>query len=245
MLRRLFAVFLGVLLLVGVARAGTPEENIKANLKNVFPDAVVSSVKPAPVPGFFQVDAQGYDTVYMTGDGRYMVQGDLLEIRGNQVVNVVDENMGKQRKSVLAGIDRKETVVFPATGKTKAVVYVFTDVDCPYCRKLHTEVPKMNAMGIEIRYLAFPRTGLKSAAAAKMDKVWCAVDRNAALSDAKLGQAKKPGPQVPGCKSPVAAQYALGASIGVRGTPAVFLEDGTEVGGYLSADDLAHDLKLK
>jgi thiol:disulfide interchange protein DsbC len=245
MLRRLCVVVLGFLLLCGIAGAATPEDLIKSKLLGVFPDAVITSIKPSAVPGFYQVDAQGYDTVYISSDGRYLLQGDLLEIRGSQVINVADEAMTQQRKQTLAAVDRTQTIVFPASAKTKAVVYVFTDVDCPYCRKLHTEVPKMNAMGIEVRYLAFPRTGIKSAAAAKMDKVWCAVDRNTALTQAKLANGASPGTQQATCKSPVATEYAMGIALGVRGTPTVFLEDGTEVGGYLTADELAHDLKLK
>lgn len=245
LLRRFLGFALGLGLLAGQAMADGPEDVIRAKLKLAFPTAVVTAIKPTPVPGFYEVDSQNYENIYISADGRFMLQGDLLEIRGSQIVNISDEAMSAQRKVALAKVDRKDMIVFPAAGnKPKAAVYVFTDVDCGYCRKMHTEVPKLNKMGIEVRYLAFPRTGPKSNAAAKMDKVWCAVDRNSALTDAKKGGSNT-GAQKAGCKSPVAEQFALGVALGVKGTPSVFLEDGTQVGGYVAADELAGDLKVK
>lgn len=244
MLFRLSTLLLALVVLVGSALAATPEEVITAKLKSAFPDVLVADIKPAGLPGFYLVTSTNYDPIFVSGDGRYMIQGDVMELRGSEIVNVYDEAMSAQRKAALAAVDHNDMIIFPAAGgKAKGVVYIFTDVDCPYCRKLHSEMTAMNKLGIEVRYLAFPRAGPTSAAAGKMDRVWCAVNRNAALTDAKLGHTD-PGPQRSGCKSPVEKEFALGISLGVHGTPSVILEDGTEVGGYVAAAELAKDMDI-
>jgi thiol:disulfide interchange protein DsbC len=245
MLVRFSALLLALMLLAGAAFAATPEEIITGKLKAAFPDVVIANIKPAGLPGFYLVTSSNYDPIFVSADGHYMIQGDVMELRGTTPVNVYDQAMITQRKDALAAVDRHNLIIFPAAGgKARASVYVFTDVDCPYCRKLHAQVAQMNKLGIEVRYLAFPRAGIKSAAAGKMDKVWCAQDRNSAMADAKMGKVD-PGPQRSSCKSPVPEQYALGVSLGVHGTPSVILEDGTEVGGYITATELGKTLELK
>jgi thiol:disulfide interchange protein DsbC len=129
---------------------------------------------------------------------------------------------------------------FKPKGETRAVVSVFTDVDCGYCRKLHLEMADMNALGIEVRYLAFPRAGVGSPTYDKIVSAWCADDRNQALTDLKLGK------DIPNraCPNPVAKQYELGHDIGVTGTPAIVLEDGRLLPGYMPAAELAGLLGL-
>jgi thiol:disulfide interchange protein DsbC len=125
-------------------------------------------------------------------------------------------------------------VVYEAVGERKATLTVFTDVDCPYCRKLHAEVEALNDMGIAVRYLAFPRTGLNTETHIKMISTWCAPDRLAMMTSAKRGG------DVPkaDCENPVASQYQLGREVGVTGTPALVLEDGTILPGYVPAATL-------
>jgi len=244
MLSRFSTLLLALMLLAGAAFAATPEEIITAKLKAAFPEVVVAAIKPASLPGFYLVTSDNYDPIFVSGDGRFLIQGNVMEMRGAEIVNVYDEAMTAQRKASLAAIDPNDMIIFPAAGgKAKGVAYVFTDVDCPYCRKLHGQIAAINKYGIEVRYLAFPRAGPKSAAAAKMDKVWCAKDPRAALTDAKMGHTD-PGPQRAGCKSPVERESALGISLGVNGTPSVMLESGDEVGGYVTADELAKDIGI-
>jgi thiol:disulfide interchange protein DsbC len=130
--------------------------------------------------------------------------------------------------------------VFPAQGNRKAVITVFTDVDCSYCRKLHLEVPRMNQMGVEVRYLAYPRGGLDSPGYAKLVTAWCSTDRPAALTRMKRGE------QIPAktCDNPVARQYELGRLAGLTGTPAIVLEDGRMLAGYVSAEELGEVLGI-
>lgn len=243
MFRRALRLLLPSLVLVaGVAQAG-PEDAIRARLKAVMPDAEITAITLSPVPGLYQVVSANYEPLLASADGRYLIQGELLEVQGTRVVNVSDKLMAAERKQVLAGVDTAQMVVFPAVGKPKSLVYVFTDVDCGYCRKFHTEVPELNKRGIEVRYLAYPRQGPSSTVAAKLTSVWCAPNRQKAMDNAKAGA---PVPAAaPVCKSPVAAQFALGNRIGVRGTPAIFDADGMQLGGYLPADALAKALNVR
>lgn len=229
-------------LLAAFAHAG-PEEVIRAKLKQAIPEAEVTSVKQTDVAGLYQVSSKNYETVLVSEDGRYLVQGELLEIRGNKIVSVTDQQMAGERKLALAAMKPADMVVFPAVGKAKAAVYVFTDVDCGYCRKLHSEMAAINKLGIEVRYLAFPRSGPHSPAASKLDSVWCAKDSRLAMTQAKSGvPLAKP---LATCKSPVDDEFALGVRLGVRGTPAIMTADGRELGGYLPAAELAKALDLR
>lgn len=217
------------------------EETIRASLKNAIPDAEILSIKASPYAGLFEIKAKGYGAAYVSADGRYMLQGELIAIDGAKLTNVTEQSLAADRKVALAAIDKKDTITYPAVGKTKGIAYVFTDIDCGYCRKIHAEVPAMNQLGIEVRYLAFPRAGYPSPVAKRMEAVWCSADRNTALTQAKQGQLIT----APDCAAPVKAQYELGQELGVRGTPAVFLENGTQVGGYLPPKDLAAAMNIK
>ena len=117
----------------------------------------------------------------------------------------------------------------------KHTVTVFTDIDCPYCRRLHKEVPAMNELGIKVRYLAFPRAGVHSPSFKEAVSVWCAKNPAQALTDAKAG---KKVPEVT-CDNPVLQHMALGEQVGVTGTPAMVLEDGRMLPGYIPATRLA------
>lgn len=234
-------------LLAVPAHAG-PEDVIRARLKATLPDAEITAVTAMPVSGFasglYQVISSNYEPVMVTGDGRYLIQGDLLEIRNGAISNVSDQMMAGERAASLAKVRPDEMVIFPATsGKARKVIYVFTDPDCGYCRKFHAQMAEMNQRGIEVRYLAFPRGGMASPVAGKLSSVWCAKDRQRAMSDAKRGAALAAAATL--CKSPVGRQFALGTELGVRGTPAVFAQDGMQLGGYLPVDDLAKALQLR
>ena len=138
--------------------------------------------------------------------------------------------------SFFAQRSTEDMIIFKPEGEIKAVMNVFTDVDCGYCRKFHQEVPQLNAMGIEIRYLAYPRAGIPSGSYDKIAKAWCAEDQQDILTKVKSGQRV----DVEVCdNNPIAEHYAFGSSIGVTGTPAIILMDGTLIPGYQPADNFA------
>ncbi|HET8730649.1 MAG TPA: thioredoxin fold domain-containing protein [Moraxellaceae bacterium] len=234
-------------LLVSLAHAGPAEDLIRARLKTAVPDAEVTTITPMPANGFpgglYLVGFRNYDPLIATGDGRYLIQGDLLEIRDTNLVSVSDQALAGGRSQALAKVKLDDMVIFPAKGKPQKILYVFTDVDCGYCRKFHTQVPELNQRGVEVRYLAFPRGGPASPVVAKLASVWCAKDRQQALTDAKKGGALPAAPAT--CKAPIKSEYELGEALGVRGTPALFSQDGMQLGGYVSAAELAKTLQLR
>ena len=203
-------------------------------LKVLRPDIPIERVSASPLPGIIQLELSGGTVFYGTADGRYLFAGDLYEIGDDDLINLAEQGRLGKRQSLMAAVDVNDMVIFPADGERKAVINVFTDVDCGYCRKLHQEVPRLNELGVEVRYLAYPRAGIGSSAYQKIVSAWCSDDPNSAITRLKAGES------IPTttCTNPVAAQYALGQQVGVSGTPAIVLEDGRLLPGYMPADDL-------
>ncbi len=208
------------------------------------PELTYTTVEASPVPGIFQVRIEQGPILYVTEDGGFFFVGDLFEVQADKFVNLAEQAMNELRRAELAKLDVNTMIVFPAIGETKAVVNVFTDVDCGYCRKLHKEMAEFNEEGIEIRYLAFPRAGLNSPSFRKIATAWCAAtpeERRQALTRMKNGEVL---PENVCDDNPVAAQYQLGNLMGVNGTPALVLMDGTLLPGYRTAPVLARILGI-
>lgn len=245
-----------LLLVVALAFAGAAfallqgesdvEKQMSERLSKVFPDMSILKISPTPIAGLYEVrldiGGNNIDMVYMTASGEFFFTGDLVQLSGDQVVNLSEQKRGKERSRLLAEQDSSLMVSFKPEGKVKAQVYVFTDVDCGYCRELHQEMAAMNSLGIQVNYLAYPRAGIDSGSAAKLDAVWCSENPQEAMTRAKNGIRLAPAPSF--CQSPVAAQYKLGGQLQVRGTPAIFTESGEKVGGYMKAEELAQILGL-
>lgn len=217
------------------------EKNIRAALAEAAPQVKVDAVRPSSLKGMYEVKVKGYGPSYVSADGKYMLQGELFRIDGKELVSETEQVLTEERKQALAAVPLKDMLIYPAKGQRKAAVYVFTDVDCGYCRKLHSEINEINALGIEVRYLAFPRAGYPSPSASKLEAVWCNANPLQALTLSKQGQ----NVVSPACANPVKAQYELGAQVGVHGTPAIFTESGAQVGGYLPPKSLADELGIK
>ena len=177
----------------------------------------------------------GTDMVYMSEDGRYILQGDLIDL--GERVNLSERERAAARKKILESVPAAETVDFtPDT--PEHTVYVFTDITCGYCRRFHQHMAELNSMGVAVRYLAFPRAGTGTDSFTDMESVWCAADPNNALTRAKQGEQVTPAQ----CDNPVQRQYELGQALGVRGTPAIYLEGGQALPGYVPPDTLLEAL---
>jgi len=205
------------------------------------PDLVVVDVVSTDVEDIYQVFFEGKGSVYAMGSGDYFFVGDLYQVKNDSIVNVSEQASNGPRAELIASIDKNDMIVFSPTGEVKASVVVFTDVDCGYCRKLHQEIPKMNEMGIEIKYLAYPRAGVGSNSYKKIASAWCADDRQEAMNLLKGGS------DIPTnvCdENPVASQFNLGIRAGLSGTPAIVLESGELIPGYMPAERLAKTLGI-
>ena len=190
------------------------------------------------MPNIYWVKAEGLPAFFTDATGQYVVQGDIIKVGGAKPEHISANLQAQDAKASLATIDKKDMIIFPAKGQTKAAIYVFTDADCGYCRKFHSEIDEINALGIEVRYLPWPRNEQTMPI---MEKIWCSSDRKKALTDAKLGMPIN----APTCSNPVRKIYELGANLGINGTPAVFDTEGHQHGGYLPPAELAQALNLK
>ncbi len=216
-------------------------ERILDKLREARGDLPYGAVKTSPIKGMYQVDIEGGPSLFVSADGNFFIAGDLFSVRPEGFVNVLEIQRAGDRAEVIATIPDDDMIIFSPREETKAVVYVFTDVDCGYCQKLHNEMAAYNELGIEIRYLAYPRAGPGSDTADKLSTAWCASDKQATLTRLKNRE------RVPVnlcAESPVDAQYALGRDMGVTGTPALITADGTMIPGYRPAPDLAIALGL-
>jgi thiol:disulfide interchange protein DsbC len=189
-----------------------------------------------PIPGIYEL-LRGTDAAYVSPDGKYAILGDLYETGTN---NDLTENRRRdQRLKMLAAIPEAQMVVF-GPENAKHTITVFTDMDCAYCRKLHSQINDYNKLGIKVRYIAYPRSGPNTSSWSKAEQVWCSADRKTALTEAKLGKT------LPGkicADNPVAKEYALGEKFNLQGTPTLILGNGEMVGGYLPPADLMQELK--
>ncbi len=237
---RSVAVFLFLLAVIASARADNPgvvsKEEIAARYSGLSP----ADIHEAPVEGFYEI-AVGTRVTYITHDGRYLFQGDIIQLADEQ--NLTETRRAQNRAAAIAAVAPETEIVFaPKNGVAKHRIYIFTDMDCGYCRQFHRDIAAVNALGIEVYYLSYPRTGPNTDSWAKAEGVWCAADRKAALTRAKLGADV---PAVPGCTAKaVGEHYELGRKIAITGTPAIYSESGVELGGYLPPNELALRLEF-
>lgn len=213
------------------------KEELSAAISRFLPDVEVDNVQPAPIEGLYQVII-GAEVIYMTKDGSYIFKGEILDI--NERRNLTEDVRAESRIELLNGIKKDEYIEF-AGKNARDAIYVFTDIDCGYCRKLHRDVAELNARGISVRYLAYPRAGVDSATGQEMSQVWCADNPQEALTAAKNREAF----EGKSCDDPVAEQYALGQKLGVRGTPSIYLENGRNLPGYMPPDEIQKQIKMR
>lgn len=203
------------------------EEALKQALPGVKPD----SVQASPMPGLFEVTV-GAKIFYISENGRYLVEGSLIDIKERK--NLTEAKMAQVRLKALEKVGVNNMIVFKPK-IAQHMVYVFTDIDCGYCRKLHSEIDQYSKEGIEIRYLFFPRSGPNTDSYYKAVSVWCAKDRNAALTKAKKGE----NLERKECDNPVDEHMQLASDFGANGTPMIITEKGDVLPGYVPAAQLA------
>lgn len=218
------------------AGAENPEERVMRVLSERLPGAKPDSVAPSRVPGVMEVTVAGR-VLYVTEDARYAFSGKLFDLE--QQRDLTEPVLQKARLAILAEIPESMMIVYEPEGEAKHTITTFTDIDCPYCRRMHQEMPQLNATGIRVRYLLFPRAGVDSDSYRKAVSVWCAEDRNAEMTLAKSGQ--DPAPRE--CDNPVDEHMALARRLGLRGTPMTITDSGEKIAGYRPAAQLAAQMQ--
>lgn len=212
------------------AVAEDPPATVVAALNKMVPGIRPDSIEASALPGLYEV-SYGPTVVYVSSDGRFLIQGDLVEIESR--TNHTRERKRGHRRDQMAHVSEDDMIVY-GPEDSKYTIDVFTDIDCPYCVRLHKQMAEYNRLGMRIRYLAFPRAGVPSRSYDKAVSVWCADDKQSAMTAAKTaGRISKKE-----CDNPVEKQFALGHAVGVRGTPSLILESGELVPGYVPPSEL-------
>jgi thiol:disulfide interchange protein DsbC len=206
-------------------------------MDTMFGEISPEDVHRSPVDGWYTIQ-KGSIVAYVSGDGRYLLQGDMIDL-DNQV-NLSEQVRTTARRELMSTVTDDQVIMF-TPDEVKYTISVFTDVDCTYCRKLHSQIDDYLAAGIEIRYLLYPRNGPASRSWNTSEDVWCARDRNGALTAAKLDREFE---RLKCDSSAITNHYALGQNVGLSGTPAIVFDDGSLVSGYLPPDTLAARLQL-
>jgi len=208
-----------------------------ALLKLLPAGSKLDDLRPSPIPGIYEF-SQGADVSYLTADGKYFLDGNVYDMSSRE--NLTEQLRTKARIAMINSVPESQMLIF-SPKNPQYTITVFTDVDCQYCRKLHSEMAELNKLGVRVRYMFYPRSGPNTESWRKAEAVWCAADRNEALTRAKAGgaveTAKSCGP------TPVAREYALGQSIGVRGTPAIVTDSGDYINGYMPPRELVEEIK--
>ncbi|WP_213875086.1 bifunctional protein-disulfide isomerase/oxidoreductase DsbC [Pseudomonas sp. dw_358] len=211
------------------------EQAIRKTLATLQLDVPVESIASSELNGLYEVKLKGGRVLYASPDGQFVMQGYLFQIKDGKPVNLTEKVERQSVAQTINGVPAAQMVIFPAVGETKSHITVFTDTTCPYCQKLHGEVAELNRMGIEVRYLAFPRQGLDSPGDKELQAVWCSKDRRKTFESMMSGKDVAAAK----CDNPVNSQFELGQSIGVSGTPAIVLQDGQMIPGYQPAPQIA------
>jgi len=210
-------------------------EQVRQGMHSLLSGHTPDSITASPIPGLYEVMV-GPQLYYVSADGKYLLNGKLYDIEKRE--DLTSPKMEKVKAEMIEQVGEENMVIF-APEKYDYTVTVFTDIDCGYCRKLHSEIKQYNDLGIRVRYMMFPRAGIGSPSYQKAVNVFCSDDRNQALTRAKKGDTLEDRQ----CENPVAEEYSLGQALGVTGTPAIFLESGELVPGYVPAARMASMLK--
>lgn len=221
--------------LSGILQAKDKFELVEERIRELAPSAKSIAVSETRMAGILQVQIEG-DIVYATDDGRYLIQGRVIDMDTRE--DLTEMAKAEVRKELLDDIDVSKQIEF-VPEQTTYDLTVFTDIDCGYCRKLHSQMDEYNDQGIAIHYMAFPRAGIGSASYEKFVSVWCADDQQTALTEAKAGSEPEPRQ----CDNPIAEQYQLGIALGVTGTPAIMTSDGQLIPGYVPPATLRERLE--
>ena len=212
-------------------------QKVRQNLAEMLPGLTLGDINPTPAAELYEVMV-GQRIIYVTEDGRYLVQGSLIDLKEKK--NLTEPRLNSIKASAVAAVGEDNMVIF-GPQDAKHTITVFTDIDCGYCRKLHSEMAGYNDEGIRIRYLFYPRAGLNSSSYRKAVTVWCSDDRKDAMTQSKSGVTL----DEKSCANPVSNHLELGEQLGVSGTPAMVLESGEMIPGYVPPKRLSALLEKK
>jgi len=227
-----------LLIVVSMVNAKQPSEKIIAGIKSLAPTATVASMEDTPIKGVSEIvinTGRGGEVYYISSDGKYLLNGNMIDTTSRE--DLTENKKSGIRKDIVNKFGKAQRIDF-LPDEMKHHLIVFTDIDCGYCRKLHNQMDEYNKLGIGISYLFYPRSGLNTPSFDKAVTVWCSDDKQAAMTNAKSGinLEKKT------CDNPIKNQFIAGQAAGVTGTPAMVLDNGKLLPGYLPPEALLQRL---
>jgi thiol:disulfide interchange protein DsbC len=217
--------------------AACDQKLIGERVKQLVGDVTFDSIQNAPMTGWCEL-AIGAEVYYLQEENLFLISGDLLSLKNG--LNLTNARRGRLVADILERSLQKDEILVIKSQNPKTYVTVFTDTDCPYCRKFHEQIPFLTSKGVEIRYLFYPRSGLEGSTFEDSVSIWCAKDRVAAITKATAGARIEKR----NCPNPVKKHYLLGKKLNLTGTPTLFLSDGTRIGGYIPPEALLRQLGL-
>ena len=227
-----------LLSILQLASYGQAEEDGLSVIQNIVTkmssDIKAENIKKSPVDGWYTITKGAY-IAYISADGRHLIQGDMYDIETQE--NLSENIRNDSRKAVLDSYSSNDMIIFSPAEKSNHVT-VFTDVDCTFCRRLHNQIDDYLDLGIEVRYLMYPRSGPRSPSWVIAEQIWCSKDKNNALTLAKIDQ--KFDYENDCDSAAISKHYIMGQNVGLQGTPAIILENGHMVNGYVSATELSN-----
>lgn len=218
------------------AKTDNAIETLKNSIMERFPGSTPNSIVPSPLAGLYEVTI-GAKLYYFSADGNLLIRGSILDL--NTGKNLTEPRRSIIRKTALKAIGENNMIIYKAD-KQRFVLTVFTDIDCGYCRKLHADIEKYQAAGVTVRYLFYPRTGLRSPSYYKAVNVWCSKDRQDALTAIKANQ---PIEDETDCENPVRDHMVLADDLGINSTPTLITESGELIRGYAPAAQIVRELE--
>lgn len=236
----LFRVLGLAMLLLALSAAAAADESVRSTIRErleaVDPNTGIDAIEPTPVDGLYAV-TMGSQVVYVTADGRYLLRGELIDLADGR--NLTERRRQEVARSALAELGEDELLVYEPEGETRFEVTVFTDIECPYCQRLHRQLDAYLERGIRVRYAFLPRAGVGSRAYDKAVAAWCADQPHRALTRAKRGESLPRRD----CDNPVQDHLRLAQRLGIRGTPAILASDGRMFRGYVPPEKLVRRLE--
>lgn len=224
-----FLLFVHIMCLSLSATAETPDP-VREALSRLVPTATDPMIRPSGVPGITEVSI-GLEVFYITDDGRFVFGGPLIATADRS--NLTETSVAAARLQEIKRHEGLRLYRYPADAPRQRII-VFTDIDCPHCRKLHADIPEFQRSGIDVSYVMLPRTGKGSPSYLKTVAAACADDPEkaitAAMSGASLPEAD--------CEHPIDEHLALVRKMGVTSTPTILLQDGRMVVGRKTATEL-------
>ena len=232
-MRQLLFSFL--ILFASIAAAATPEETVKTAMGKLAPQVKIDVVQESVIPGFYEAIV-GSQFIYVSRDGRFILDGSAIDVDSQR--DITEAARARSRMASLKDLGADKRIIF-SPPQPRHSVTVFTDIDCPFCRRFHQQIDAYNAAGIAVEYVFLP-LDIHPGADKKAEAVWCADDRKAAFTAAMNGADTGTAT----CENPIAESTRIARAIGINGTPTMLAADGSRVPPQisLSPDKLVAEL---